>query len=328
MPPKFPCGIPELGSGICECGCGAVTNINRQGKYSRFIRGHAKSPPKSCGKLPPCEPKPCGCGCGELTSVWRGKPRRFIVGHHARGENNGRFGRAISEETRQKHKDASKRNADLHKSPATQPGWKHTDATKKKLADAHAKAKYAARTPRRGIIRKCKFCGAPYYRVISITQTGYCSLSCAAKVNTVGSNNPFYGRRHTEATKEKLRIASTAQRSRGPTLPTKLESALHQVLQEHDVEFLTEHPLGHFCVDVYVPKHKLVIFTDGCYWHACPQHYPQAKKPRNDNARIPYLTKCGYKVVIIWEHEIKDAWMKVQSYLMPSESAPPEPSLE
>ena len=61
-----------------------------------------------------------------------------------------------------------------------------------------------------------------------------------------------------------------------------------------------------FCVDIFVPKYNLIIYIDGCYWHACPLHFPNAKKPNYDNARIPYLTKCGYNVEIIWEHDIKE----------------------
>lgn len=63
--------------------------------------------------------------------------------------------------------------------------------------------------------------------------------------------------------------------------------------------------MGCFCVDVFIPTLKLVIFVDGCYWHACPEHFPNNKHPNSDNARIPYLTKCGYKVALLWEHEIK-----------------------
>jgi very-short-patch-repair endonuclease len=32
---------------------------------------------------------------------------------------------------------------------------------------------------------------------------------------------------------------------------------------------------------------------------------PTAKKPSSNNARMPYLNKCGYNVEIIWEHDIK-----------------------
>lgn len=35
-----------------------------------------------------------------------------------------------------------------------------------------------------------------------------------------------------------------------------------------------------------------------------PEHCPNGHKLKTDNARIPYLTKCGYNVEIIWEHDI------------------------
>lgn len=41
--------------------------------------------------------------------------------------------------------------------------------------------------------------------------------------------------------------------------------------------------------------------------------------PKSDNARIPYLTKCGHKVKVIWEHDIPNVkdylkdWLSIES---------------
>jgi len=96
------------------------------------------------------------------------------------------------------------------------------------------------------------------------------------------------------------------KRATSCVLPTKPERAVHAELRRRGVEFMTEHRLGHYCVDVYIPSLKLVIFVDGCYWHACPTHHPTRKRPGSDNARAPYLSKCGYRVAFIWEHEVED----------------------
>jgi G:T-mismatch repair DNA endonuclease (very short patch repair protein) len=82
---------------------------------------------------------------------------------------------------------------------------------------------------------------------------------------------------------------------------------IHNELSKLGVKFDAEHLInGKFCVDVFAPEYNLIIFVDGCYWHACPIHHPNNKKPNSDNARIPYLTKCGYNIEIIWEHDIKE----------------------
>jgi DNA mismatch endonuclease (patch repair protein) len=64
-------------------------------------------------------------------------------------------------------------------------------------------------------------------------------------------------------------------------------------------------------------KHKIVIFIDGCFWHGCSQHYKKPKSnrdywknkirknmERDSKVRIELESK-GWKVMRIWEHEIK-----------------------
>ncbi|MCK4553094.1 very short patch repair endonuclease [Candidatus Pacearchaeota archaeon] len=65
-------------------------------------------------------------------------------------------------------------------------------------------------------------------------------------------------------------------------------------------------------------KRKIVVFVDGCFWHQCPIH---SRKPKqNQEYWIPKLKRnlvrareveiayknFGWKVVRIWEHEIKE----------------------
>lgn len=64
-------------------------------------------------------------------------------------------------------------------------------------------------------------------------------------------------------------------------------------------------------------KRKIVVFVDGCFWHQCPIH---SKKPKqNQEYWTPKLErniirakeveiaykKSGWKLIRIWEHEIK-----------------------
>lgn len=132
------------------------------------------------------------------------------------------------------------------------------------------------------------------------------------KGRDAGENNPFYGKTHTEEVKELLRMKGAAQRAQTFTLPSMPEKAIHAELSKYSINFFTEVLIGNkFCVDVFIPQYNLIIYVDGCYWHACPEHCPKAKKPKTDNARIPYLSKCGYSVEIIWEHDIREDVEKV-----------------
>jgi DNA mismatch endonuclease (patch repair protein) len=61
-----------------------------------------------------------------------------------------------------------------------------------------------------------------------------------------------------------------------------------------------------------------VVFLDGCYWHACPEHYTVPKtnagywtpKIEGNRARDVLvgreLEAAGWTVLRIWEHESAD----------------------
>lgn len=70
--------------------------------------------------------------------------------------------------------------------------------------------------------------------------------------------------------------------------------------------------------DIVLPKHKTVIFVNGCFWHKhdcgrfvwpkSNEEYWHAKIKRNiqrdaDNYKL--LTEAGWKVLVIWECELK-----------------------
>lgn len=78
-------------------------------------------------------------------------------------------------------------------------------------------------------------------------------------------------------------------------------------------------------------RQRVVIFIDGCFWHGCPTH---ATKPKNneefwekklnknkerDLFVVAQLEKMNWKVIRIWEHELKDhssVSSKIQKALM------------
>lgn len=75
--------------------------------------------------------------------------------------------------------------------------------------------------------------------------------------------------------------------------------------------------------DIVLPRYKVAIFVDGCFWHNCPMHgsLPETNKSfwknkiaRNverDNEVNALLEQNGWRVIRIWEHEIKQSIEKV-----------------
>jgi DNA mismatch endonuclease, patch repair protein len=69
--------------------------------------------------------------------------------------------------------------------------------------------------------------------------------------------------------------------------------------------------------DIVFPVRKLAVFIDGCFWHKCPVDYHTpatrhefwAKKIDENVARDArvnsLLSKTGWEVVRIWEHEVR-----------------------
>ena len=69
--------------------------------------------------------------------------------------------------------------------------------------------------------------------------------------------------------------------------------------------------------DIMFSAARLVVFIDGCFWHACPQHgrrprtnqsYWNSKIARNIRRDIRInaeLSRSGWKVARFWEHEVK-----------------------
>ena len=64
-------------------------------------------------------------------------------------------------------------------------------------------------------------------------------------------------------------------------------------------------------------KNKTAIFIDGCFWHKCPKHFKEPKTNRaywipkieknalRDSKINQEYKKRGWKVIRIWEHELK-----------------------
>jgi DNA mismatch endonuclease (patch repair protein) len=115
-------------------------------------------------------------------------------------------------------------------------------------------------------------------------------------------------------TKAKRSEVMSRIRSRGNR---DTELALMQIFRAHLITGWRRHRPVFGKPDFVFPKHRLAVFVDGCFWHCCPRH---STKPRNNatfwrsklaanNARDRFVTrtlrKQGWRVVRVWEHELR-----------------------
>lgn len=79
--------------------------------------------------------------------------------------------------------------------------------------------------------------------------------------------------------------------------------------------------------DFAFPKARVAVFIDGCFWHGCPAHlrmpstnvdYWQRKVARNmerDKRVTAELESKGWRVLRVWEHEIKEPESMLRSIM-------------
>lgn len=75
--------------------------------------------------------------------------------------------------------------------------------------------------------------------------------------------------------------------------------------------------------DLVLKKYKTVIFVDSCFWHGCKRHreFPKTRKKfwenkisgniKRDKQVNLHYKKTGWKIVRVWEHDVKKNLSKV-----------------
>jgi DNA mismatch endonuclease, patch repair protein len=73
--------------------------------------------------------------------------------------------------------------------------------------------------------------------------------------------------------------------------------------------------------DIVLPKYRTVIFVHGCFWHGCPHCKKGSRRPatnaaywaekikknmQRDIRSQQLLEAAGWRVVIVWECEVKN----------------------
>lgn len=96
-----------------------------------------------------------------------------------------------------------------------------------------------------------------------------------------------------------------------PKRVSKLEDRVAPYLPEFQRQF----KLRYSHVDFADPERKVVVEIQGCWHHCCPicfpdapQHETQRNTLRNDKAKKTYMVNRGWRIVYVWEHDLKQDW--------------------
>jgi DNA mismatch endonuclease (patch repair protein) len=105
-----------------------------------------------------------------------------------------------------------------------------------------------------------------------------------------------------------------------PKEDTSIEVKIQNLLKKLHIEFFTHYHISEildsYRADIFIPeqngiKQKTILECDGCYWHGCPvckstHHYLSKKQKERDELRTKQLQEKGYRVIRLWDHEIKN----------------------
>lgn len=181
--------------------------------------------------------------------------------------------------------------------------------------------------PRKGfhaqIIVECNSCGKGVKRKASKLNQYFtsCSKICLAKLQSkwmkesgqleklLEGNRKYY---ETPEGQEMRKLSgvlgAVAFRNKKETY---IEKFVRVSLEQLNISFLPNHPIGYYVVDFYIPHNNLVIEANGDYWHWNPEVYEEKTPPeklkkniRRDKAKISYLSNRHYNLLTLWEKDI------------------------
>jgi DNA mismatch endonuclease (patch repair protein) len=124
--------------------------------------------------------------------------------------------------------------------------------------------------------------------------------------------------------KERRSEIMAAVRSKGNKAT---EMILVKILRRHGVKGWRRHLPLLGCPDFVFRKERLAIFVDGCFWHGCPKHlrHPRANRGywrhkiernrKRDLFVAQSLRRTGWRVLRVWEHELKNESRLVAPFL-------------
>ncbi|MFJ2520481.1 very short patch repair endonuclease [Cellulosimicrobium cellulans] len=122
---------------------------------------------------------------------------------------------------------------------------------------------------------------------------------------------------------------------------TTPELALRRALHAAGYRFRLHPRVAKGCTpDLVLPRHRVAVFVDGCFWHGCPDHGRKtpwagpnadlwAQKMERNRERDERSTRlardAGWTVVRIWEHEVTQDVAEAVSVVRAASAAADQP---
>jgi very-short-patch-repair endonuclease len=138
--------------------------------------------------------------------------------------------------------------------------------------------------------------------------------SKAGKIGGIVSRDNKRGMFNMPEEERRKRIREWRKTFIFPIHDTKIEVKVQDFLKTLGIEFFTHQyikEISHaYQCDILIPSTKTIIECDGDYWHGNTDKYPilevfQLKQREEDKIRTKELIEKGYRVLRLWEHEIK-----------------------
>ncbi|WP_262347449.1 very short patch repair endonuclease [Nocardioides dongxiaopingii] len=122
----------------------------------------------------------------------------------------------------------------------------------------------------------------------------------------------------TEPPRERPARALSDKMSRLARSRTAPEILLRRELHRRGLRFRTQVKVPgnrRRTIDIALTRAKVAVFVDGCFWHACPDHFTQPRANADwwrwkmdgnvarDRDTDELLRAAGWQVVRVWEHE-------------------------
>ena len=269
----------------------------------------------------------CKCGCGE--ECWKDYKR----GHGRRGKKNSPEHNEIL------------RNCNLgsKRGPAWNRGlkgvYKHSEEIKEKISKIAKEKGFGKWMKGRKMPKEVAKKSAQSRTGLKMSKLSKEKISVANK----GEKNGMFGKKH--GLKEKLKISEATKRMwKNPLIKkkivdlnkknnlyrknalkvaemmvqkrffnTKPELKMVEVLKNNNINFIHPYSVWNiehcYSADFYLPKTNTIVEVDGKYWH----NYPYGTE--KDKIRGIEMTKKGYNVIRVWEHEVENCFQKLSEHI-------------
>ena len=85
---------------------------------------------------------------------------------------------------------------------------------------------------------------------------------------------------------------------------TSIEKKVFSVLNEIGVKFSEQKFIKRYAYDFYLPNQKILIETDGCFWHGCSICGFKKSDTNNDDIKTQLASEFGFSLLRLPEHSI------------------------